>query len=96
MTWEAQRRWEPGLRGWPPCSLGFREDICVSRMFGAERITEPRLESAGWRLGTADRSVWLKWVREGGRGKKAEAEEVRKTVTSNRPCEPAEEYLLGQ
>lgn len=68
----------------------------MSRMFGAERITELRLESTGWRLGTADRSVWLKWVREGGRGKKAEAEEVRKTVTSNRLCEPVEEYLLGQ
>ena len=68
----------------------------MSRMFGAEKVTEQRLESTGWRLETADRSVWLKWAREGGRGKKAEAEEVRKTVTSNRLCKPVEEYLLGQ
>lgn len=52
----------------------------MSRMFAAERVTEQRLESTGWRLETADRSVWLKWAREGGRGKKAEPEEVRKTV----------------
>ena len=85
-----------GVGRWPPCSLGFREDICVSRMFGAERIMEQKLESPGWRPGMADRSVWLKWARKGGRGKKREAEEVRKAVTSNRPWESVEEFLLGQ
>lgn len=94
---EAQSLWEPGcVGGWPPCSLGFREDICVSRMFGAERIMEQKLESPGWRLGMADRSVWLKWARKGGRGKKREAEEVSKVVASNRPWESVEEFLLGQ
>ena len=50
----------------------------------------------GWRLGMADRSVWLKWARKGGRGKKREAEEVSKVVASNRPWESVEEFLLGQ
>ena len=62
--------------GWPPCSLGFRKDVCVSRMFGAERITEQRLESTGWRLGNADRSVWLKW---GGKVEGARRRSQRKS-----------------